>query len=186
MRRVTSAKKKCAQSNVHAYIQTTVDRYTISQLVAEKALDAWEKTVCPPMSWRPCPHSKDHYNNSSTVLYTFTDFDGISYGKEHLTFLKQNIRVCGGTDFLLSEHELAQERLYRLWRAGWVRGENVLVWAQSLKRLSLEGDCDYLVWLLQRFPRLCENEEYTTSDGSVRGVEDARTTEGWFPPAFAA
>ena len=78
-----------------------------------------------------------------------------SQGKEHLAFLKQNIRVCGGTDFLLSGHELAQERLHRLWRAGWVRGENVLLWTQSQKRPSLEGDCDYLVWLLQRFPRLC-------------------------------
>ena len=79
-----------------------------------------------------------------------------------------NSGVCGETGLLLSEHELAQERLYRLWRAGWVRGEDVLLWAQSLERLSLEGDCDYLVWLLQRFPRLCENEEHGTSEGSVR------------------
>ena len=62
--------------------------------------------------------------------------------------------VCGGTDFLLSKHELAQERLYRLWRAGWVRDESVVLWAQSLERLQREGDCDYLVWLLQRFPPL--------------------------------
>ena len=62
--------------------------------------------------------------------------------------------VCGGTDFLLSKHELAQERLFRLWRAGWVRGDNVQLWAQSMERLQAEGDCNYLVWLLQRFPPL--------------------------------
>ena len=171
---------------MHAYIQTKLDRYTISHLVAENALDAWEKTVCPPMSMRPCPCPKEHYNNSSKVLYTVADFDGNSYDKEHLTFIKPNSRVCGGTDFLLSEHELAQERLYRLWKAGWVRDENVLRWAQSLKRLSLEGDCDYLVWLLQRFPELCEKEKDATSDGSVWRVEDVRTTKGWFPRAYAA
>ena len=60
--------------------------------------------------------------------------------------------VCGATHFLLSAHERAQERLYRLWRAGWVRDENVLLWAQSLERLSREGDCAYMMWLLQRFP----------------------------------
>ena len=96
------------------------------------------------------------------------------------------IGACKGTDFLLSEHELAQERLYRLWRAGWVQGENVLLWAQSIERLSLEGDCGYLIWLLQRFPRVWENEEHTTSEGSVRGNGGARTTERWFPPGYAA
>ena len=50
--------------------------------------------------------------------------------------------ICGGTDFLLSKHELAQERLYRMWRAGWVREENVLLWAQRLERLQREDDCD--------------------------------------------
>ena len=177
---------------------------------------------------RHCPQPKEHDNDSSAVLYALADFDGISYGKEYLTFLKGDtivnllkpggihaegggidaegwtdgqvdetsgaesisespiIGACKGTDFLLSEHELAQERLYRLWRAGWVQGENVLLWAQSLERLSLEGDCDYLIWLLQRFPRLWENEEHTTSEGSVRGVGGARTTERWFPLGYAA
>ena len=175
-----------------------------------------------------CPQPKEHDNDSSAVLYFLADFDGISYGKEYLTFLKGDtivnllkpggihaegggidaegwtdgqvdetsgagsisespiIGACKGTDFLLSEHELAQERLYRLWRAGWVQGENVLLWAQSIERLSLEGDCDYLIWLLQRFPRLWENEEHTTSEGSVREVGGARTTERWFPPGYAA
>ena len=72
--------------------------------------------------------------------------------------------VCTNTDFLLSKHELAQERLYRMWRAGWVREENVLAWAQSMERLQREeGDCDYLVWLLQRFPPVWESEDATGS-----------------------
>ena len=66
--------------------------------------------------------------------------------------------VCTKTDLLLSHHELAQERLYRLWRAGWVRGDNVLAWAQSLERLQREGACDYLVWLLQHFPPLWKSD----------------------------
>ena len=177
---------------------------------------------------RHCPQPKEHDNDSSAVMYALADFDGISYGKEYLTFLKGDTIVnllkpggihaegggidaegwtdgqvdetssagsisespisgaCKGTDFLLSEHELAQERLYRLWRAGWVQGENVLLWAQSLERLSLEGDCNYLIWLLQRFPRIGENEEHTTSEGSVRGVGGVRTTERWFPAGYAA
>ena len=87
-----------------------------------------------------------------------------------------NNGICGGTDYLLSEHELAHERLYRLWRAGWVRSEYVLLWAQSLKRLSLEGECDYLMWLLQRFPRLCENEEHGTNERSLQKDVNAKIT----------
>ena len=74
--------------------------------------------------------------------------------------------VCGGTDFLLSRHELAQERLYRLWRSGWVRDEYVLRWAQSLERLQREGDCDYIMWLLQRFPPVYPAEEEAETEGS--------------------
>ena len=66
--------------------------------------------------------------------------------------------VCGGTDFLLSRHERAQERLYRLWRAGWVTGGYVQLWAQSLERLEREGDTDYLMWLLRTFPPLVESD----------------------------
>ena len=72
--------------------------------------------------------------------------------------------VCGGTDFLLSKHELAQERLYRLWRAGWVR-EHVLPWAQSLERLQAEGQCDYLMWLLQRWAPVYSAEEEAETEG---------------------
>ena len=73
--------------------------------------------------------------------------------------------VCGGTDFLLSAHERAQERLYRMWRAGWVRDETVLLWAQSLERLQLEGDCGYIMWLLQRFPPVYSAEEEAETEG---------------------
>ena len=73
--------------------------------------------------------------------------------------------VCGGTDFLLSAHERAQERLYRMWRSGWVREENVLAWAKSLERLQREGDCDYIMWLLQRFPPVYSAEEAETEGG---------------------
>ena len=66
--------------------------------------------------------------------------------------------VCGGTDFLMSSHELAQERLYRLWRAGWVTKGDVQLWAQSLERLQGEGECDYLMWLLDTFPALVESD----------------------------
>ena len=73
--------------------------------------------------------------------------------------------VCGGTDFLLSKHELAQERLYRLWRAGWVHDEHVLPWAQSLERLQAEGQCDYIMWLFKRFPSLYPAEEEAETEG---------------------
>ena len=49
-----------------------------------------------------------------------------------------------------------------MWRAGWVRDETVLLWAESLQRLQLEGDCDYIVWLLQRFPPVYSAEEAET------------------------
>ena len=70
------------------------------------------------------------------------------------------------TDLLLSEHELAQERLYRLWRAGWVRDEHVLPWAQSLERLQAEGQCDYIMWLFRGFPSLYPAEEEAETEGS--------------------
>jgi hypothetical protein len=66
--------------------------------------------------------------------------------------------VCTNTDWLLSKHELAQERLYRLWSAGWVTEGDVQLWTQSLERLQGEGSCDYLMWLLRTFPPLVESD----------------------------
>ena len=65
--------------------------------------------------------------------------------------------VGGSTDFL-SQHELAQERLYRLWRAGWVTGGYVHLWARSLERLQGEEDCEYLMYLFRTFPALVESD----------------------------
>ena len=63
----------------------------------------------------------------------------------------------------LSGHEIAQERLYRLWRAGWVTEEFVQLVAESLARLQGEGDCDYLMWLLHTFPALQESNAASSS-----------------------
>ena len=71
--------------NAHAYIKSQFDRYDVSQLAAEKALDAWEKSVRPAMPRRPCPRTEE---NVSTALCALADFDGIYYGKGYLTFLK--------------------------------------------------------------------------------------------------
>ena len=49
-----------------------------------------------------------------------------------------------------------------MWKAGWVRDETVLLWAESLQRLQLESDCDYIMWLLQRFPPVYSEEEAET------------------------
>ena len=75
-------KKTCAQGNAHAYIQSQQDRHEIGQLVAEQALDEWEKSMYQPKPRRPCPQPAE------TVLYARTDFDGISYGTEYLRFLR--------------------------------------------------------------------------------------------------
>ena len=73
--------------------------------------------------------------------------------------------VGGSTDFPFSQHELAQERLYRLWRAGWVTGGYVQLWARSLERLKGEEDCEYIMWLFRTFPPLVESD--AASEGIV-------------------
>ena len=54
----------------------------------------------------------------------------------------------------LTEHELAQEKLYLMWRSGRVQGANVTAWARSLERLEAEGECAYLCWLFKVHPPL--------------------------------
>ena len=44
---------------------------------------------------------------------------------------------------LMSQHELDQEYLYRLWKAGRINDEYVQMWAKALSELQTEGDCDY-------------------------------------------
>ena len=57
---------------------------------------------------------------------------------------------------VLTEHELAQQTLYLIWRSGRlacpVYGQ---MWADSLGRLQLEGECSFFDWLVQRHPPLC-------------------------------
>ena len=54
----------------------------------------------------------------------------------------------------LTEHELAQEKLYLIWRSGRVQATNVAEWAASLTRLQAEGDCIYFAWLMRAHPEL--------------------------------
>ena len=52
----------------------------------------------------------------------------------------------------LTEHEMAQEKLYLIWRSGMVQGVYIKAWADSLERLG--GDCAYLFWLFRANPPL--------------------------------
>ena len=55
---------------------------------------------------------------------------------------------------LMSQHELDQEYLYRLWKAGRITGEYVQMWAKALTELQAEANCDYFVWLMKNQPML--------------------------------
>ena len=55
---------------------------------------------------------------------------------------------------LMSQHELDQEYLYRLWKAGRISDECVQMWATALSELQDESPCDYFVWLMQQNPAL--------------------------------
>ena len=59
-----------------------------------------------------------------------------------------------GTTQLLTSHELDQEYLYRLGKAGRINEEYVQMWAKALTELQEEADCDYFVWLMQIQPML--------------------------------
>ena len=71
-----------------------------------------------------------------------------------------NNTVCGRGDTedrtarFLSQHELDQEYLYRLWKSGRINDEYVQMWAKTLTELQEEGQCDYFVWLMQQNPSL--------------------------------
>ena len=58
------------------------------------------------------------------------------------------------TERLLSQHELDQELLYRMWRASKVTEDLVQSWSEALSELQQEGPCDYFVWLMQRHPAM--------------------------------
>ena len=56
--------------------------------------------------------------------------------------------------YRLSQHELDQEYLYRLWKAGRINEKYVQMWAKALTELQAEADCDYFVWLMKNQPML--------------------------------
>ena len=58
------------------------------------------------------------------------------------------------TERLLSQHELDQEYLYRLWKAGRIGVDYVQMWAKALTELQTESPCDYFTWLLKNQPKL--------------------------------
>ena len=55
---------------------------------------------------------------------------------------------------LMTPHELDQEYLYRLWKAGRINEEYVQMWAKALTELQTESPCDYFVWLMKNQPML--------------------------------
>ena len=66
--------------------------------------------------------------------------------------------VTGGTEdrtaSLLSQYELDQEYLHRLWKAGRIKNNYVKMRAKALIELQEESPCDYFVWLIQDQPML--------------------------------
>ena len=58
------------------------------------------------------------------------------------------------TERLLSQHELDQEYLYRLWKAGRINDKYLQMWTKALTELQDEAPCDYFVWLIKNQPIL--------------------------------
>ena len=58
--------------------------------------------------------------------------------------------------YRLSPHELDQEYLYRLWKAGKITENYVQMWAKALSELQDEANCDYFVWLMENQPMLVD------------------------------
>ena len=55
---------------------------------------------------------------------------------------------------LMTPHELDQEYLYRLWKAGRINEEYVQMWTETITELQDELPCDYFVWLMKHQPML--------------------------------
>ena len=55
---------------------------------------------------------------------------------------------------LMTPHELDQEYLYRLWKAGRINEKYIQMWAKALTELQDEAPCDYFVWLMKNQPML--------------------------------
>ena len=58
------------------------------------------------------------------------------------------------TEQLMSQHELSQEYLYRLWKDERIHHEFVEMWTKALCELQAEADCDYFAWLMKNQPML--------------------------------
>ena len=56
----------------------------------------------------------------------------------------------GSAQRLLSQHELDQEYLYRMWKSRRIKDEYVRMWAKALTELQAESPCDYFAWLMQQ------------------------------------
>ena len=72
---------------------------------------------------------------------------------------------------LMSQHELGQEYLYRLWKAGRINDEYVKMWVKALCELQTEGECSYFTWLMKNQPMLVGvnaiNKECNASETST-------------------
>ena len=68
--------------------------------------------------------------------------------------------ICGEGDredptaWVSSEHDLDQEYLYRLWKAGRITHAFVHLWGKALSELQAKADCDYFAWLMLNQPVL--------------------------------
>ena len=54
----------------------------------------------------------------------------------------------------MSQHELGQEYLYRLWKDQRINDDYVKMWTKALCDLQTEADCDYFAWLMKWQPAL--------------------------------
>ena len=57
------------------------------------------------------------------------------------------------TAWLLNQHELDQEYLYRLWKDNRVIN-CIALWSKAFSELQKEAPCEYFTWLMQRNPPL--------------------------------
>ena len=69
----------------------------------------------------------------------------------------EGLRAPADSGPALTEHEKDQELLYRLYRDGRVWGPYAAFWGTKVSELQREGPCEYLEWLLRRFPPLVKD-----------------------------
>ena len=74
---------------------------------------------------------------------------------------------------LMTQHELEQECLYRLWKASRINEKYVQMWAEALTELQTQADCDYCAWLMKNQPMLMP---WVRSNGSSDNVLTKKAT----------